>query len=160
MIKHNVSLIGKFYTTWTLIILLFSMGLAGLGYKVSRGIWRGAFSLFAGAAVTGTIFMWIYHAEIAQRYFPFIQYSSLVVFSLDILFHIIPLVLLIRSIPWMRRRCNSVNRQTNITMLFVVLITSLSYLNIFGTTLYPAPSYILIPLAITTTLIAMFRITA
>ena len=156
--RHK-STVWKFYTTWTLILVILVSMITALGYKTPRGIWRGAFSLFVGAAITGIIFMWVYHKAIAKRYFSNVKHARYIIATLDIIFHIIPLALVIWSIPWMRKHCDKVNQWTTLTMILIVLITSMLYLSIFGTSLYPAPAKVLIPIAVCTTIAAMIFIT-
>ena len=153
------SSVWKFYTTWTLILIILVIVITALGCKTPRGIWRGAFSLFVGAAITGIIFMGVYHKAITKRYFSNVKHPRYIIALLDIIFHIIPLALVIWSIPWMRKHCDKVNQWTTLTMILIVLITSILYLSIFGTKLYPAPAKVLIPIASCTTAAAMISIT-
>ena len=150
-----VAHIPYFYTTWTMTLAAAVVGAAALRLPVPCGVWRGAFSLFAGACLAGMFWVRWYSKVITQKY----GISWTVVWGADLMFHIIPLVALVVGARWLSSRVLPFRGfTTTATMFAVVLAVGLVYLASLGTSMYPGSPVILCMLVVATTSVSMLGI--
>ena len=135
------------YTTWTTILMGGVVIAVASGVAVPCGLWRGIFSLFAGSCVAGSIIAY-WHAD------------TMALSATNIIFHMIPLIIIILGASWISSRVSPPNQWTSIMMFAVGLTVGLTYFAMFGTEMYPGTREVNFTLVVVSTLFFMIAISS
>lgn len=119
------------YTCWTLIFVIGVVLYTITGARLNGGIWRAAFSLFGGAAVCGTILTFASLKEVKEEY----GMSTTNIVAIDMAIHVLPFLILVSLLYYMRERSKPQNAFCQWTVIFCFAFV---YICLFGTSKYPA----------------------